>query len=63
VLGVFPRWGGWAALGGLPLWGASAKAAWTTWDTPRQFIPAVKNIVLCYLVGTALFTVGLLLPK
>lgn len=58
--GVFPKWAWLAALAGLPFWAASARAAWTTYDTPRQFIPAVKNIVLCYLVGTGVFTLTLL---
>lgn len=58
--GWFPRWAFLASLAGLPFWLASAKAAWHTWDTPRRFIPAVKNIVLCYLVGTGVFTLTLL---
>ena len=57
---VFPIWCCLTALAGLPLWFASARAAWTTWDTPRKFIPAVKNIVLCYGVSTAVFAVALL---
>jgi 1,4-dihydroxy-2-naphthoate octaprenyltransferase len=60
ALGVFPRYAAGAALAGLPLWLNSAAAAWSTYDTPRQFIPAVKNIVLCYLVGTLVFTLALL---
>ncbi len=59
ALGVFPRYCGLACGAGLPLWLASAKAAWTTWDTPRKFIPAVKNIVLCYAVATSVFTLAL----
>jgi 1,4-dihydroxy-2-naphthoate octaprenyltransferase len=58
--GLFPRWSWLAALAGFPLWLASAKAARTTYDTPRLFIPAVRNIVLCYIAGTAVFTLTLL---
>lgn len=58
--GVFPFWCWLAALAGLPLWLTSGQAAWHTWDTPRQFIPAVKNIVLCYAVATAVFSGALL---
>jgi 1,4-dihydroxy-2-naphthoate polyprenyltransferase len=58
--GLFPRWSFLATLAGAPFWLASARAARHTWDTPRQFIPAVKNIVLCYLVGTGVFTLTLL---
>lgn len=55
VLGVFPATSAAAALCGLPFWTASAKAAWSTWDTPRKFVPAVRSIVICYLVATAVF--------
>jgi 1,4-dihydroxy-2-naphthoate octaprenyltransferase len=58
--GVFPRWSWLAGAAGLPLWIASLRAARTTYDTPRLFIPAVRNIVLCYIVGTAVFTLTLL---
>jgi 1,4-dihydroxy-2-naphthoate octaprenyltransferase len=60
LTGVFPFWCWLAVLGGLPLWLSSAEAAWTTWDTPRKFIPAVKNIVLCYGVSTTIFAAALL---
>jgi 1,4-dihydroxy-2-naphthoate octaprenyltransferase len=59
--GAFPFWCWLAALVGLPLWLSSAQAAWTTWDTPRQFIPAVKSIVQCYAAATIVFTAGLLI--
>ena len=61
--GVFPRWSWLAALAGLPLWIASARAARTTFDTPRLFIPAVRNIVLCYIAGTGVFTLSLLVAR
>lgn len=62
-LAVFPKTAAGAALAGLPLWINSAAAAWSTYDTPRQFIPAVKNIVLCYVVGTLVFTLSLLVGR
>jgi 1,4-dihydroxy-2-naphthoate octaprenyltransferase len=61
--GVFPKWSALAALAGLPFWILSAKSALTTWDSPRLFVPAIKNIVLCYLVSTSVFTLSLLIPK
>lgn len=61
--GVFPRSAALAFLAGLPLLIASARAAWTTYDTPRLFIPAVKYIVLCYLVGTGVFTAALFFAR
>jgi 1,4-dihydroxy-2-naphthoate polyprenyltransferase len=60
VAGYFPKATALTFVAGLPLWILSGRAAWTTYDTPRQFIPAVKNIVLCYLVGTGVFTAALL---
>ena len=47
-------------LGAAPLLVDSGRKAWTTYDTPMAFVPAVRSIVLCYLAGTALFTLGLL---
>ncbi len=41
-----------AGILGLPFLVLSARAAFKTFDTPKLFIPAVKYIVLCYLVGT-----------
>jgi 1,4-dihydroxy-2-naphthoate polyprenyltransferase len=58
--GLFPGAAGLAALAGAPFWLLSARAAWTTYDTPRKFIPAVKNIVLCYIAGTTVFSLALL---
>jgi len=57
---IFPTWTCLAAIAGFPLWLSSAEAAWTTWDTPRQFVPAVKYIVLCYAVATTIFAAALL---
>lgn len=60
LLGVFPKLSLLAVLAGLPLLINSGRAAWTTYDTPRAFIPAVKHIVLCYAAATTVFTLTLL---
>jgi 1,4-dihydroxy-2-naphthoate octaprenyltransferase len=51
-----------AALLGLPLLVASGKSAVRTYESPREFIPAVRSIVACYMVAVLLFTCGILLP-
>ena len=53
--GVFPKLAAAAAAAGLPLWAASLQAGRETWDTPRLFVPAVRAIVQCYALTTALF--------
>ena len=50
-----------AALLGLPLLVASARCARLTHETPREFVPAVRSIVTCYMVTVLLFTCGILL--
>jgi 1,4-dihydroxy-2-naphthoate octaprenyltransferase len=62
VLGWFSPWT-LLTLGATPLLVDSGKKAFPTFDTPMLFVPAVRSIVLCYLVGTSLFTVGLLAGK
>lgn len=57
VLGVFPKLTVLASLAGLPLWFMSLRAGASTWDTPRQFMPAIRSIVQCYALTTALFAV------
>jgi 1,4-dihydroxy-2-naphthoate octaprenyltransferase len=49
-----------AALLALPLLFASGRLALSTYQTPRAFVPAVRNIVACYLVAVLLLTAGLL---
>jgi len=44
----------------LPLLVASARAAFHTYESPRQFVPAIRAIVSCYLVAVTLFAVGIL---
>ena len=52
---VFPFVSMLAVLAGLPLWWLSLRAGRDTWDTPRLFVPAVKHIVQCYALTTAIF--------
>lgn len=46
---------------GVPLWAMSAWKGRDTWDTPRLFIPAVKHIVQCYALTTAILAVAVAL--
>jgi 1,4-dihydroxy-2-naphthoate octaprenyltransferase len=58
LLGLFP----WTALGTLaavPLLVKSGRAAADTYETPLEFVPAVRSIVLAYVVGTVLFSLAL----
>ncbi len=50
-----------AALLALPLLIVSGRLALSTYETPRAFVPAVRNIVACYLVAVLLLTAGVLL--
>lgn len=59
VAGVLP-WPCVAALLALPLLVASGRVARTTYESPRAFVPAVRNIVTCYLVAVLLVIAGLL---
>ncbi len=58
--GLFP-WPCLAALAALPLLVASHRKGRRTWQRPRDFVPAVRAIVRCYLLAVLLFTVGLFL--
>lgn len=57
LAGIFPKLTVLAALAGLPLWIMSLRAGRATWDTPRLFMPAIRSIVQCYALTTALFAV------
>lgn len=57
IAGVFPK-GCLAALLALPLLVVSARRGIYTFESPRQFVPAIRSIVACYLVAVSLFTVG-----
>jgi len=59
ALGVFPATS-LAALLAVPLLVSSARAARTTYESPRAFVPAVRAIVACYLVAVLLFSAGIL---
>jgi hypothetical protein len=50
-----------AALLALPLLVASGRSALRTYETPREFVPAVRSIVACYMVAVLLFTGGIVL--
>jgi 1,4-dihydroxy-2-naphthoate octaprenyltransferase len=60
VAGVFPKLC-LAALLALPLLITSARRAINTFESPRQFVPAIRSIVSCYVVAVMLFTVGVFL--
>ncbi len=55
LFGIFPK-ASVLVLAALPLLIASGRAAFKTYDTPRDFVPAVRSIVLCYVAGTTIFT-------
>ena len=61
VAGVFPI-PCLAALLAVPLLVASGRCAVRTYESPRDFIPAVRSIVTCYMVAVLLFTAGILWP-
>jgi len=57
--GVFPV----ACLASLlaaPLLLQSARVGVRTYESPRQFVPAIRAVVACYLVAVALFSTGIL---
>ena len=57
LLCIFPKLTVIAALAGLPLWVMSLRAGAATWDTPRLFMPAIRAIVQCYALTTAIFAI------
>lgn len=60
ALGLFPA-ATLLTLAALPFWFKSGKEALLHYDTPRDFVGAVRNIVLCYLCATSLFILSLLM--
>jgi 1,4-dihydroxy-2-naphthoate octaprenyltransferase len=56
--GVFPV-ASLAALLAVPLLVASAHRARDTYEKPREFVPAIRAIVACYVVAVTLFTVAI----
>jgi len=59
IAGAFPR-GCLVTLLALPLLVSSGRRALSTYERPRDFVPAIGRIVACYLVAVGLFTCGLL---
>jgi 1,4-dihydroxy-2-naphthoate octaprenyltransferase len=59
LAGVLP-WPCLAALLAVPLLVKSGRIARATYETPRAFVPAVRNVVTCYLVAVLLVIAGLL---
>jgi 1,4-dihydroxy-2-naphthoate polyprenyltransferase len=59
AFGEFPP-GCLAALIALPLIVVSGRRALPTYESPREFIPAVRSIVSAYAVAVLLFTLGIL---
>jgi 1,4-dihydroxy-2-naphthoate octaprenyltransferase len=49
-----------AALLAAPLLVQSARVGVRTYESPRQFVPAIRAVVACYLVAVALFGIGIL---
>ncbi|HTW75696.1 MAG TPA: prenyltransferase [Steroidobacteraceae bacterium] len=49
-----------AALLALPLWVLSARRAARSYEQPRRFAPAIRSIVLYYLLAVSLFIAGIL---
>ena len=62
ALGLFPP-ATLATLLAAPLLYLSGKEAFVTYDTPRDFIGAVRYIVVGYIAGTSLFTAALVLDR
>ena len=60
ALGAFPA-ACLAALLALPLLIASGRCAVRTSETPKQFLPAMRHMVSCYVVAVAFLTGGILL--
>jgi len=60
ALRLFP-WQCLAALAAVPLLVASARRARGSYETPRQFLPAIRSVVACYALAVALFTSGVFL--
>ncbi|HYM47486.1 MAG TPA: prenyltransferase [Burkholderiaceae bacterium] len=60
ALGIFPV-ACLAALLALPLLVMSGRCAVRTFNTPRQFLPAMRHMVSCYVVAVALLAAGIML--
>jgi 1,4-dihydroxy-2-naphthoate octaprenyltransferase len=60
LLNIFPRPALLVAFA-LPLLIASGQSALKTYEEPRRFVPAVLYVVLCYVLGTGIFTAAVAL--
>lgn len=60
IAGVYPA-ACLVALLALPLLVASARRARRTFQTPREFVPAIRSIVACYMVAVTLFAAAIAL--
>jgi 1,4-dihydroxy-2-naphthoate octaprenyltransferase len=60
--GVFPV-ASLAALLALPLLVSSARTGLKTYESPREFVPAIRAVVGCYMSAVVLFGAGILLGK
>lgn len=60
--GVFPL-GCLSAFAALPMLTASARRAARAHESPRQLVPAIRNMVTCYLVAVTAFTLAILLHE
>jgi 1,4-dihydroxy-2-naphthoate octaprenyltransferase len=60
AVGIFPV-ACLAALLAVPFLIVSGRSAIRTFGTPRLFVPAMRDMVRCYLVAVAFFTAGILL--
>jgi 1,4-dihydroxy-2-naphthoate octaprenyltransferase len=58
--GLFPT-GCLLALLAFPLLAASARVALRSYESPRQFVPAIRAIVACYALALVLFVAGIML--
>jgi 1,4-dihydroxy-2-naphthoate octaprenyltransferase len=56
--GIFPA-ASLSALLATPLLVASARRARNTYEKPREFVPAIRAIVACYVVAVTLFTIAI----
>lgn len=61
VAGVFPP-ACVAVLLALPLLVRSVRRALATYERPKEFAPAIRSIVACYLLAVVLFGVGIIAP-
>jgi 1,4-dihydroxy-2-naphthoate octaprenyltransferase len=59
LAGIFPVWC-LALVTAVPLLVSSGRTALHTYSTPREFVPAIRAVVGCYLVAVTLFSAGVL---